>query len=477
VTLGIIGLLWLDREEKKPSRAIWIPFTWFLIACSRPLSSFFSGPVSGSRSEAYLEGSPFDRTILLVLIALAIVVVSRRLAQSTAIVKANPTLVVFLLYCLLSVAWSDFAFVTFKRWIRGVADVLMILVILTEPNRDVAIRWLLSRVGHVLVPLSVLFIRYYPELGRNYGIGGTAMWTGVCTDKNALGALCMVTGVLILWRWLAPSTPLEQNRSRQRLAMAVTFSAIVYLISMIDSMTALMCFLMAGVAICFRPLGRRPSIAFLYVTGATTACYAVLISGLGGGLLEAMGRNATLTGRTAIWDVVLRFTVDPILGAGYETFWMGSRLDALGGWGGNQAHNGYLEIYLNLGWVGVILLGAVLLAGFRTILTGYKSDPQASNLKVAFFLICVIYNFSEANFKMMTPVWLTFLWATMPFPAKAQPVAVHSWEPRPVRLPGVRQQVGQVASSRQRIGEIPQHGQTGWRIRHRRVRDTVPPTA
>ena len=110
MTLGIIGLLWLDREEKPASKedrpvtyAIWIPFVWFIIACSRPLSGFFSGPAEGSRSANYLEGSPFDRTILTVLIALALIVVIRRFKQSTAFVKAHPTLVVFLLYCLMSI--------------------------------------------------------------------------------------------------------------------------------------------------------------------------------------------------------------------------------------------------------------------------------------------------------------------------------------------------------------------------------------
>ena len=50
------------------------------------------------------------------------------------------------------------------------------------------------------------------------------------------------------------------------------------------------------------------------------------------------------------------FVENPLLGAGFENFWVGERQVTLGGLGGNQAHNGYLEIYLNLGWVGILLL-------------------------------------------------------------------------------------------------------------------------
>jgi len=44
--------------------------------------------------------------------------------------------------------------------------------------------------------------------------------------------------------------------------------------------------------------------------------------------------------------------VNPWIGAGFESFWLGPRLNKL--WAQynfmpNQAHNGYIEIYLNLG--------------------------------------------------------------------------------------------------------------------------------
>jgi hypothetical protein len=83
-----------------------------------------------------------------------------------------------------------------------------------------------------------------------------------------------------------------------------------------------------------------------------------------------LGRNATLTDRTEVWELALRLQPNPILGAGFESFWLGQRLEDLWSkfWGKpNQAHNGYIETYLNLGLIGLVILFAPILATFRKI--------------------------------------------------------------------------------------------------------------
>ena len=82
----------------------------------------------------------------------------------------------------------------------------------------------------------------------------------------------------------------------------------------------------------------------------------------------------------------------------------------------DRAHNGYIEIYLNIGWVGLTLLALIILAGYPNIIQAFRTDPETSRLKLAFFFIALIYNFTEATFKMMSPVWILFLWAVMAVP-------------------------------------------------------------
>jgi len=420
ILIGIVGLFWLDRRVGWGSIASVVPFIWFLISMSRPVTSWTTTPSSfADRAESYMEGSPLDRTILIVLIAAAIVALWRRRQAALAILRSNTAIIFFLLYCLISVSWSDYPIVAGKRWIRAVGDVLMILVILTDSQPETTLKSILSRVGYVLVPLSILFIRFFPELGRAYSIGGRPMWTGVCTDKNGLGAICMIVGSVVVWRWIDTYAAKDrEHRFGQLQALTAMLLMIVYLLSMVDSKTALMCFVFATFIIACGRLFEKPWVVFLFVVSTVAVCYAVLIAGASGAdeALEAIGRDASLTGRTQVWARVLSFVKSPWLGYGFESFWMGDRIRALYGWGGNQAHNGYIEVYVNLGYVGLFFLGAVILSGYRKMIVSLKTSPALGRLKVAFFVIALTYNFSEATFKMFSPVWLVFLWATTATP-------------------------------------------------------------
>jgi exopolysaccharide production protein ExoQ len=416
----VILYLWqLDSDKRvRISKAVWISFVWLLIGSSRPVSEWFGGSFGAGN---YEDGSPLDRTILTVLLALGLVALSKRMHRIKPILRVNLPIVVFFLYCLVSILWSDFPFVTFKRWTRGVADVVMIFVVITDPYWQAALNWLLSRVAFLLIPLSVLLIRFIPQYGRSYSIGGAQMWTGVCTDKNGLGAICMVFGTAVLWQMLRVSRDTKSLSRRELIAKGSVFAMTLYLIWVIDSKTALTCFLLANTLIVltwFGPRFRKPAILTIIVAGMIISCFCVLFLGIGSGALETMGRKADLTGRTEIWATVLPLAKNSLLGTGYEDFWMGDRqatvarnLVYL-----NQAHNGYLEIYLNLGWIGLILLGTIIVTGYRNIMLELRHNLEMGRLKLAFFTICLVYNFTEATFKMQAPVWIFFLWAAMAAP-------------------------------------------------------------
>ena len=75
-------------------------------------------------------------------------------------------ILIFFPYCALSILWADYPLVAFKHWNKGIGDLVMVLVVLTDPEPAAAFKRLLSRLGFVLLPLSILFIKYYPSIGR-----------------------------------------------------------------------------------------------------------------------------------------------------------------------------------------------------------------------------------------------------------------------------------------------------------------------
>ena len=145
-------------------------------------------------------------------------------------------------------------------------------------------------------------------------------------------------------------------------------------------------------------------------------------------VLEASGRDASLTGRTGIWQTVLSEPINPLLGTGYTSFWLGERLLRI--WHLYprtpllQAHNGYLEVYLNLGMVGLALLGGVLWTGLRNArrrlraahyTAGNLDDRLYQTFAIAYILAYLFYNITEATFLGLNFLFIIFLLLALDF--------------------------------------------------------------
>ena len=93
----------------------------------------------------------------------------------------------------------------------------------------------------------------------------------------------------------------------------------------------------------------------------------------------------------------------------------------------NEAHNGYLEIYLSLGWIGVALLVGLIHRRPQHYVV-FRRDPKVSRLRLAFFATAIVYAFTEAGFRIMCPLWTAFLLSII-----AVPNLVTGRRPRPLK--------------------------------------------
>jgi O-antigen ligase len=196
----------------------------------------------------------------------------------------------------------------------------------------------------------------------------------------------------------------------------------LYLLYEAHSATAMACFFLAGIPMVLTYSfwwARQRGVVQLLVFSMVAVSFSALFLDIGSGMVEELGRDSTLTGRTNVWRSAFGLVRNPILGTGFESFWVGPRLKAMErliDQSVNQAHDGYIEVYLNLGWVGVTLLAVILLFAYRRIIRDVPSMSQAASLRLGFLIVALTYNFTEAGFKMMHPVWLTLLVAAMVIP-------------------------------------------------------------
>jgi exopolysaccharide production protein ExoQ len=417
---AIWGLFLLDRSEKTSgSKALWIPTVWLFFCSSRSLTQWL-GIATGDQTSVYIEGRPVDQGFFIVLEVIALIVVINRGRRVGPILRRNWAIGLFFFYAALSMAWSDYPFVTLKHWIKGIGDVMMVLIVLTEASVPDAIKRLVTRLGFVLVPLSLLFIKYYPSLGRTLTMSWTMEPIGVSTQKNGLGELCDFIGLGLVWCFRsAYNDRKDPIRKRRLLALGAVLAIIIWLLWMCNSMTSICALSMASgvMLLSTRPaLRRRPASVHLLVAGVIVFTVYALFFQSSGALIQGLGRDPTLTGRTTFWPELIKLVNNRLVGVGYESFWLGPRLQKAWviaqGLQINEAHNGYVEIILTLGWIGVVLLGVLIATGYRNVIRTYRRDPDAGSFRIAWFLAVVITGLTEAVFRMMGLPWIVFLLVT-----------------------------------------------------------------
>jgi exopolysaccharide production protein ExoQ len=409
-TVFVLVLLWFDRQESPTlSHALWIPAIWMLVIASKPLDLWFSE----EQVVADTEGSLIDRLVLSGILCLGLFLLAKRKLDWPRVIKSNAWLILLIGYTLVSVLWSDITYISFKRWIREeMLAVVMACVVLTEKDPRQAAQSVLRRTIYILIPFSLLLVKYYPEYGVEYGRwAGELMWIGVTDQKNGLGRLCLVAIFFLVWQLIRRRRGREKGSGKyQALAeVLVTFMAL-WLLSgggiSTYSATAIVA-LTAGLVMLSSLLAVNKGATRLVASTWVAISAVVFIAGValpfvaaGGSvdisLTSALGRDETFTGRTAIWGRVLPFfEQDPILGHGFGGFWTPAIRQRA--FGVNEAHNGYLALCLELGIVGLALTATFLLSVVRKAQKALVHDPDWGILCLCLVLMVVVHNVSESS--------------------------------------------------------------------------------
>lgn len=426
--LIILYLLKIDSDRKLIiSNALWLPSIWMMVAGSRLISQWLNINTNLEQNVAYVEGNPVDRIYYLIFISSGLFILGRRKIGWGEIFKCNIWIFLFLFYCGISISWSDFPLVSFKRLIKEVGNIVMLLIVLTESNPTVAVKTMIKRCAYVLIPLSILFIKYYPNLGTSYSIWtGAKSFKGVTDGKNMLGNLCLVTGLFFSWELLTlwSNEGALINKYKKKAVIYTLFLLIIlWLLVIADSATSLICFLIGAsilIGLGFPIIKQnRKYIGILFFLAFLILLFGELMFNVLQVSILSVGRDMTLTGRTELWGTVISMNTNSIIGTGYESFWLGDRIAKLWEiywWQPNQAHNGYLEIYLNLGYIGLFLFVGVIVKACNNCKKMLVIEFEYGRFLMAFLLVSLLYNITDASFNGLHLIWLIFLLTVIEVP-------------------------------------------------------------
>lgn len=419
----IVFLFWTDRKKRSQSVSLWVPFLWMFFAAGRYPSDWLasSGANATATAADYMEGNPINAAVFFFLVAAGIFILSRREVEWRDFLGKNKLIWLYLLYCLASILWAQYSFVSFKRWVKEFGNLVMVLVILTEKRPYEALGTLIRRLGYLWLPLSVLFIKYVPDLGRAYRWDGLPMFVGIGTQKNGLGEMCLISAIYYGWYFIVYRKADFRFWGISNIADLILLAMMVWLFHKSESATSLSC---AVVAVAIFTAGRflhgkSDSLIGWCVAAALLYLGLNAVFDLNQVIYHMLGRRQDLTGRTEIWAIVEKMAGNPWVGVGYQSLWLGDRLKML--WeeiGANiiQSHNGYIEQYLQLGYIGLAFILAIMLAGLGKVGRLLRRDHAAGVLLFSLIVVSLLLNYTEASFYAVNSIWFLTVFAVIEVP-------------------------------------------------------------
>lgn len=293
--------------------------------------------------------------------------------------------------CFASRLWSIDPGTTFRRAIAIFFTSLFGLY-LAARYRGRELPGLIARAFTLLTAGAYAAALFYPVMGIQHDINAGA-WRGLWYEKNQMASV-MVLGLIATLSalWLE-----RDNRWRWGIQAVLIIGLVILSRSKTSLVAALMC-LSALPVLLVLARGGRLAVFSLWAGSMIAIVGAGIMLLAPEAIFKALGKDATLTGRTEIWDALGRLSDQkPWLGYGYKAFWTPDSVPAKvvrheTGWDVPTAHNGWLDLLIQLGWLGVIVFGGVLTIGFMAALVrGSKpGDGFYSVITLGLFSVLIL---------------------------------------------------------------------------------------
>lgn len=311
------------------------------------------------------QGSSLLAGVFATVYGIAAISLASRPQRTWRLAKSIPIIWVLIGLALASTAWSSAPAISLQRALALAGTTAFAVWLASTYTLEMLVRRI-AVAGAFALASSAVFVVAFPDIGVSTGATEGA-WKGVFAHKNALGRIATLVGITSLY--------LALSRSRQQwLWWCMTAAAAIMGLGA-NSLTSLIIAVIAVLAVPVGGLAARHSqaralmvlVIFGLAAGSITLASDVLPS-----ITAALGRDTTLTGRTELWGLVFSSAEERAwFGHGFAAFWLGwtgpsqsiwSQLR----WQPPHAHNGFLDVLLNLGVVGLAVFGGALLRALHS---------------------------------------------------------------------------------------------------------------
>ena len=317
-----------------------------------------------------------------------------------SVMAAAPWLTLLLVLFPLSTAWSVAPEETLRRGVAMLATGLFGLYLAARFDHRELVRLLVQALGAAII-LSLLAAVLIPAIGVESGVHA-GLWRGVFAHKNELSLYAILYIVFLLLLAMSGQQPKTWTVVR------VVLGGFLFAKSLAVGSFLSVLFVGAVIALVMLKRAQRVVGAAAGTLLISVALLLVTLMILGvayaDDIVILLGRDATWSGRTLLWDELLELIERrPLLGYGYGAIWRTSTpylqtVSMAIDWTPAHGHNGYLDLMVALGTIGTAVFAVLLLSAivrlWATLAAGDATAVYASAAVLAFSLF---YSLVESN--------------------------------------------------------------------------------
>ena len=335
----------------------------------------------------------------------------------------------------ISIMWSELPSMTASRSFALVGTSIFGIYLANRYSLTEQIS-LLSYTFLAIILLSIIFAIVLPQYGVMGGIHLGA-WRGIYPHKNGFGRLMALSSIIFMMQCvkaggikklkfktrsvggLIQNLPVEiqQRNSLETSLMYLGLGLSILLLALSKSSGAVVTLIIMIVSLIILKI-RQLSFyhKFLAILGTIVAfcIFAIIVAPDPESLFASFGKSSDLTGRGDLWDILLDLLwKSPVLGFGYGAFWekYGPAVGLSAGWNAPDAHNGFLDLALSVGLLGLALFAIGYCYLFLKGLAQFRSSSDDIEIYPLILLVYIaIGNISETGlFTANNITWLLYV--------------------------------------------------------------------
>jgi exopolysaccharide production protein ExoQ len=353
----------------------------------------FQPPVEGIEEKG--GSNIVNQMVYSSLFLLAMIPLWRRRSGAVVLLKSEKWLTLFLFWCFLTLLWSAYPFISFKRLFQVYIGVVVCIAALLYRDESIELIGVFRLVVFLYVIVSLLSVAMVPGAIDPK----TDTWRGLASSKNHLGQAALVC---VLFCFISFKQGGWKRKWMDGIMLGLSLTLLVGARSITSFLTLFLLATTGGVVRMDRKF-RTLDIGhfFLVFTIVIGFAFVLLMAQFPNeieSLFQVMGKDLSFTGRTDLWAMVFAEAKEHfLLGAGFGAFWVPTNPPVLDIyrvfiWLPNQAHMGYLDILNETGLIGLLIVLGMVVSYFRRF-----SKASVKNPWIWFFVATLAINLAESS--------------------------------------------------------------------------------